>query len=155
MHIEEESKRRSLGTLGGFMRHRDAAVGSLIFFLHVAATLGVISTTAAGQHEREVGAATTRQVVTGHVCLPDGSPAAGAEVATSVGGKCLSDGNGSFALEVEVPLDAESVEVTVVAGDVTGSGSLVASAHFLPTGPSPRVSVGRLVLVPASNCYPQ
>ena len=129
------------------MWYLTAFVARLFFFvLQLAAALGVLSTIAASQLEREASTATLRQVVTGRVCMPDGSPAVGAVVVTSAGGQAVTGAAGGFALTVEVPLDAESLEVTAVADEVRGSGSLVANARIVPAAPSRPLFVGKLVL---------
>src|SRR5262245_17863911 len=60
----------------------------------------------------------TRTSVTlaGFVLAPDGSPAEGAVVTSSAGGKAVTDAAGDYRLEVEVPLAATSVQVTAVSG---------------------------------------
>jgi hypothetical protein len=63
-----------------------AVARSCLIVLHGAAALALLSTSAAGQLEREAEAATLRQVVTGRVVMPDGSPAAAAVVVTNAGG---------------------------------------------------------------------
>ena len=93
----------------------------------------------------ELDDATLRQVVTGRVYLPDGSPAVGAVVVTSAGGQAVTGADGSFTLAVELPIDVECLEVTAVA-DATGSGSLVANARIVPAALSPASSAGSLVL---------
>ncbi len=103
----------------------------------------------------EVDDATLRQVVTGRVCLPDGSPAAGAVVVTSAGGQAITSADGSFTLEVELPLDFESLEVTAVADDRTGFRSLVANTRLVPAALTSTTSVGSLALTLAPNCVPR
>src|SRR5262245_45143704 len=51
-------------------------------------------------------------VFEGFVFAPDGSPAQGAVVVTSAGGKAVVDASGHYRLEVRVPREAENVQVT-------------------------------------------
>src|SRR6185295_9162926 len=53
-------------------------------------------------------------VLEGFVSNPDGSPAEGAVVVSSAGGKAVADVRGWYQLEAPVPLEAESVQVTAV-----------------------------------------
>src|SRR5262245_64818116 len=53
-------------------------------------------------------------VLVGRVAGPDGSPVERAAITTSAGGQAISDAHGRFRLELRVPLDAESVQVTAV-----------------------------------------
>jgi hypothetical protein len=62
----------------------------------------------------EVPALAMSVVLEGSVLEPSGAPAAGAVVVSSAGGKAVTDRTGAFRLEVRVPLEAESVEVTAV-----------------------------------------
>src|SRR5262245_12258619 len=66
-----------------------------------------------------------RTTLEGFVLAPDGSPAEGAVVVSSAGGKAVTDFAGSYRLEVEVPPDATSVQLTAVS---SAGRSLVASA---------------------------
>ena len=50
----------------------------------------------------------------GAVSNPDGSPAEGAVVVSSAGGKAVTDSSGWYRLETDVPVDAASVQVTAV-----------------------------------------
>src|SRR5262245_36393918 len=92
-----------------------------------------------------------RVVLVGRVVDPDGVPRAGAVVVTSAGGQALTDARGDYRLEVEVPLDAESVQVT--ASGRTASGSLVASARVAITA-SRTTRAGTLALQPGGCCQP-
>src|SRR5262245_24126147 len=67
-----------------------------------------------------------RVVLVGRVVDPDGVPRAGAVVVTSAGGQALTDARGGYRLAVEVPVDAECVQVTAL-GRAAG-GSLVGGA---------------------------
>jgi hypothetical protein len=133
------------------MQCTDAVVARPSFLvLRVAAALVVISTIAAGQLERRADAATLRQVVTGRVCMPDGSPAVGAVVVTSAGGQAATAADGSFRLEVECPLEAESLEVTASSDE--GPGGLAASVRIVPVALSSSQPVGQLVLAQTLAC---
>jgi hypothetical protein len=91
-------------------------------------------------------------VLTGQVLRPDGAPAGGAVVVTSAGGRAVTRTDGSYEIEVELPLGAESVQVTAVAASA-GGGSLVASARAsLVSGG--RTPVDRLVLTATASCEP-
>ena len=50
----------------------------------------------------------------GVVNEPDGTPAEGAIVVSSAGGKAVTGAEGSFRLEVRVPSDSESIQLTAV-----------------------------------------
>src|SRR5262245_57193649 len=63
-------------------------------------------------------------VLEGVVLGEGGDPVAGAEVASGAGGRGVTGLDGGYRLEVEVPLEAESVEVTATAGDLGASLSL-------------------------------
>src|SRR5262245_28437261 len=107
------------------------------------ATLGPVD------HERfeEAGASV---VFEGFVFAPDGSPAEGALVVTSAGGKAVVDSSGHYRLDARVPLEAEHVQVTAVG---SGGRNLVASASVgvFATG---SVGVDPLSLVQGSTCTP-
>src|SRR6185503_1142814 len=90
-------------------------------------------------------------VLFGCVVDADGTPREGAVVVSSAGGRALTDARGDYRLEVEVPLDATSVQVTAVAGG--GGGSLVASASVAITGSSTTPS-GTLLLERSGCCQP-
>src|SRR5262245_41941522 len=92
---------------------------------------------------------TAPTVLFGCVLDADGAPREGAMVTSSAGGRTLTDARGEFQLEVAVPLDASSVQVTAVAG----GGSLVASAPVALTGSSTTPS-GTLLLLQDGGCQP-
>ena len=96
----------------------------------------------------------SRTILVGRV-LREGRPARGAVVATSAGGQALSAADGSFEIAVDVPLEAECVEVTAVADQGASRGSLFASARVVPPSLSPVTSVGQLVLAPLATCQPR
>src|SRR6185503_14680437 len=56
----------------------------------------------------------TAVTLEGFVLAPDGSPAEGAVVVTSAGGRTVTDFAGSYRLEIELPLTATNVHVTAV-----------------------------------------
>jgi len=74
---------------------------------------------------RPAHAQSTRFAFEGFVLDPDGLPVEGAVVVTSAGGRAVTDAAGSYRLEVVVPDEATSAELTAVGG--TG-GRLVAHA---------------------------
>jgi len=86
-------------------------------------------------------------VLVGRVLDAQGLPARGAHVVCSAGGETVTAADGSFELAVDVPLDAECVELSV-AGVAVHGGSLVASARVLPAALAPTTPVGTLQLVP-------
>ncbi len=109
----------------------------------------------AGWGGTEHSSATDSAVFTGRVLLPNGEPAARAVVVTSTGGQTVTAADGTFALEVDVPLEAESAQITAVAAGRPGAGSLVASTPAaLPAAPSHTTSVGTLVLASTDSCQP-
>ena len=91
-------------------------------------------------------------VFVGRVLAPDGAPAAGAVVVTTAGGRAVTDAEGSFSLEVGLPLEAESVRVTAVLG--SGTGSLVGSALVAGLAHWGTTAAGTVVLEQASSCQP-
>jgi hypothetical protein len=60
--------------------------------------------------------AETFVVITFEGCVydPSGAPAEGAVVVTSAGGQAVTDWNGSYRLEAQVPALAEGVQITAV-----------------------------------------
>ena len=91
--------------------------------------------------------------LTGNALTPRGTPARGALVTTSAGGEAVAQENGSFELSVELPLAAESVEVTAVRG-ASGARSSSASIVVPCAGLTGRTSVGTLHLLPTATCRP-
>jgi hypothetical protein len=87
----------------------------------------------------------------GIVVDPSGAPARGAVVVSSAGGRAIADRNGSYRLEVDVPADARSVQVTAVGG---ASGALVGSASVDLTAGSALARVAPLELASESACQP-
>ena len=90
-------------------------------------------------------------VFEGFVLEPDGAPAPGATVTSSAGGKAITDSNGQYRLEAEVPLAAQSVQITAV-GRTDASHS--ASTRFALASASGVAWVDPLQLVP-SSCQPR
>ena len=90
-----------------------------------------------------------RVQLAGIVLAPDGSPADGAVVVSSAGGRAVTDAAGSYRLEVDVPLEATSVEVTAVGG--TG-GNLVARTSVAVSATTGRTRVEVLGLARRSPC---
>jgi len=63
-------------------------------------------------------------VFEGIVFDSDGAPAEGALVVTSAGGRALTDGTGTYRLDVEVSVEASNAEITAFGGE---NGELVAT----------------------------
>ena len=89
-------------------------------------------------------------VFEGFVSEADGSPAEGAVVVSSAGGKAVTDPRGRYRLEVLVPIDAQRVQVTAVGRGSQSSRASVSVA--LPL--SDPVSVGPLQLAQGNGCSP-
>ncbi len=83
----------------------------------------------------------------GLVLAPDGSPAEGAVVVSSAGGKALTDAGGRYRFEVEVPLEATSVQVTAS----SGAGRNL-SASVALSGATGWIRVDPLTLSLGSSC---
>ena len=128
-------------------------IAALALLLPVHTAQHARSSPASGRIER-AEAETSQQIWIGCVCLPDGSPAAGAEVVTSAGGQAVTAADGTFGLELFVTPDAESVEVTAVLAG-RGQESLVASVRIVPSSQPSTTSVGRLLLAPPAGCQPR
>src|SRR5262245_16654892 len=90
-------------------------------------------------------------VLDGIVLAADGSPAEGAVVVSSAGGKAITDGDGSYRLEVDVPREATSVQLTAV-GRAGGNQVASSSVALNRTGSTTRVDP--LTLSPGSSCSP-
>jgi hypothetical protein len=90
-------------------------------------------------------------VLEGSVLDAQGAPAEGAVVVSSAGGKAVTDVAGRYRLEVEVPLEATSVQVTAIGG---ASGRQVASrlTSLGQGGPLQRVDPLRLAF--GTPCAP-
>src|SRR5262249_6825181 len=95
-----------------------------------------------------------RVVFEGFVLTPDGGPAEGVMVLCSAGGKALTDAAGDYRLEVEVPLDATSVQVTAVgrAEENQVASTSVPLSHAARARP---MNLGPLQLVRKSSCSPR
>jgi hypothetical protein len=134
----------SLLTLQGSVRGQNVAPGELDASLRVMHADGAID------------AATTvesaRTVFVGRVIEPDGTPAVGAVVVTSAGGQAVTDAQGAFSLEVDLPADAKSVRVTAAMG--SGTGSLVGGAQVGGLTGWGMTSAGTLILEGAGTCQP-
>jgi len=89
-------------------------------------------------------------VLEGFVLAPDGAPAEGAVVLSSAGGQAVTDHAGNFRLELSLPLDAESLQLTAVG---QGGNGLVASSRVPLTAASAWVHVGPLLLS-STSCSP-
>src|SRR6185503_4148795 len=94
---------------------------------------------------------TAKVTLEGFVLGPDGSPAEGAVVVSSAGGRAVTDGAGSYRLEVEVPLDAERVQLTAVG---RGGRNLLASATVGVSAAPGFARVGTLSLAQGGSCSP-
>ena len=99
-----------------------------------------------------VRTASTRLVIEGHVLEPDGRAAEGAVVVTSAGGQALTDARGGFVLDVEVPLDAESLQITVAGRAGT---NLLASRNLALSTTNGRTQVDALQLARVLTCVPR
>ena len=88
----------------------------------------------------------------GFVVAPGGTFAEGAVVVSSAGGQVVTDADGSFRLEADVPIEAKSVQLTAVGR--TGK-NLVASQKIQLDPRFDRVAVGALQLSQASTCAPE
>ena len=140
------------------MDARIARLGSILIVATCAALAQVEALVAQGEPS---GAPTapigdSRQPVAkltlkGFVLAPDGSPAEGAVVVSSAGGKAITDAAGAYQLDVEVPLEASSLEVTAVG---CAGGSLVASASVALSAAIHRTSVDPLQLARGGSCSP-
>src|SRR5262245_19330559 len=95
-----------------------------------------------------------RVVFEGYVLTPDGGPAEGVMVLCSAGGKAVTDAAGDYRLEVEVPLDATSVQVTAVgrAEENQVASTSVPLSHAARARP---MNLGPLQLVRTSSCSPR
>jgi hypothetical protein len=82
--------------------------------------------------------ATEHVTLEGFVLAPDGSPAEGAMVTSSAGGRAVTDVAGLFRLEVDVPLEVTSVQVTArgsAGRSSIASASVALSASMLSPPP--------------------
>ena len=115
-------------------------------------SFALVSASAAGaQATREEGApATAPTVVSGIVLTPEGRPARGAIVVTSAGGKTVSGEDGSFRLEVELPLDALDVQATAVS---SAGAATVAGSTRIAVAPGASSS-GAVLLLGQGGCNP-
>ena len=123
-----------------------------IWMVSFLATPGVERPDLVRDRERVAPRPSTRLV--GCVLAPDGRPAPGAVIVSSAGGEAVSGPDGSFELVVELPPEAESVEVTAVASARASRGTLVASARVVPPSLSSSASVGVMLLAPSAGCAP-
>jgi hypothetical protein len=89
-------------------------------------------------------------VLEGRVFESNGAPAVGAVVVTSAGGRAVTGLDGRYRLEIRVPLEVESVQVTAVSDD---GGT--ASAAVDPFAAQRITVVGPLVLALGMGCQPR
>lgn len=93
--------------------------------------------------------------IEGQVLLPDGRPAAGAVVVSSAGGLAEVGADGQYLLEVEVPLDAEAVQMSAIAN---GAGGSLSARRTLsvpgPGGTTGTIDAEVLYLSAGSGCSP-
>jgi hypothetical protein len=82
---------------------------------------------------------------------PTGAPAEGAVVVSSAGGKAVTDWHGAYRLDVQVPVDAESVEITAVG---RAGQNLLANARVALPRVSGPLHLGPLVLAQGATCSP-
>src|SRR6185436_2131882 len=92
-------------------------------------------------------------VLDGIVLEPDGTPAAGAVVVSSSGGESVARADGSFSLEVEVPLDAESLEVSASTGEGEHVRTARVSVHV--SAATGITHTEPLLLAPPPSCEPR
>ena len=97
-------------------------------------------------------ATSVRLIVEGSVLDPRGAPAVGVVVVTSAGGQAVVDENGSYRIEVQVPLGAESLQVTAIGSE---EGSLAASTNVGIIPVSGRATVRILTLARRARCDPE
>ena len=101
--------------------------------------------------DSEARAAARPLVLEGFVLEADGAAAQGAVVVSSAGGKAVTDAAGHYVLEVEVPLDATSLQVT--AAGRTGTNQL-ASARIDVATTSGGAALDPLRLARGATCVP-
>ena len=102
-----------------------------------------------GLYQQDGGESSVAVTFVGSVDGPDGAPAEGAIVVSSAGGQAVTDGNGSYSLDVHVPVGAERVQITAVGA---AAANLSASTSVLLS--SGRVQVGPLLLAEGGTCSP-
>jgi len=105
--------------------------------------------------ENDAGAPDAVRVVkiAARVTRADGSPASGAVVVSSAGGKGVADADGVAHLAVSLAPDAESVHVTAAATErgVTSTGSVRAFV----VGKAGRIDAGVITLAERGECAPE
>jgi len=89
-------------------------------------------------------------VFVGRVLGPGGAPASGAVVVTSAGGQAVTNAEGCFSVEVDLPAEAERVRVTAAMG--SRKGSLVGSVQVSGLARWGTTPAGTLVLEQAASC---
>jgi hypothetical protein len=104
----------------------------------------------AGSAQRLEDPRSSPLVCEGVVLEPDGTPAAGAIVVTSAGGKAVTDGDGHYRLQTRVPVDARTIRVSAVGR--RGRSVMASTSIGLPGTGFTRV--GPLRLDPGSPCQP-
>src|SRR5262245_55829018 len=145
---------RSRSRRSGLQRRLHHTLCSVVFVGALALESAALSQTpesSALQTLERIDEARTSIVFEGFVYTPDGSPAEGAVVVTSAGGKAVVDARGHYCIEASVTGEAESVQVTAVG---SGGLNLVASTSVgvAPTMGSVRVTP--LALAVGSTCSP-
>ena len=100
----------------------------------------------------EVRAASTRLVLEGTVLEQDGRAAVGAMVVASAGGEAVTDASGHYVLDLDVPMDAESLEVTAAGRRGT---NLVASRRIDLSTTSGHAELDPLRLAQGLTCIPR
>lgn len=85
----------------------------------------------------------------GYVLEQGGALAEGAVVLSGVGGQAVSGPDGRFRLEVQVPREATSIQITAIG---QSGSSLIASRQVALSASSPLVSVGGLQLAQGTGC---
>jgi hypothetical protein len=90
-------------------------------------------------------------VLEGYVLQPDGAPSRRAVVLSSAGGRALTDDAGRYELALDVPLEAEYVQLTAVGAS---GADRVASRDVAVAAAYGRVPVAPLRLAAAGPCEP-
>src|SRR5262245_50805624 len=111
---------------------------SFVLFSCASAALAQELVTLGPEKLERVDEAGTPVVFEGFVYTPDGSPAEGALVVTSAGGKAVVDAHGHYRIEARVPEEAQRVQVTAVG---SGGRNLAASASVGVSATSGSVAV--------------
>ena len=99
----------------------------------------------------EVSTGSKLVVFEGVVLGPDGAPAPGAVVVSSAGGRAVTGLDGGYRLELQVPVESESVQITAIG---SGNRRLLASASVELSATPASAHVGPLELAQSGACEP-